>query len=660
MSDENAELPLKLELDLNVLNHLGINLYSNTPAVLTEIVANAWDADASNVEVVIDNHSNTITITDDGIGMDYTDLKTKFLTVGYPRRDHGETETPSGRQCMGRKGIGKLAMFSLAKNIEVITKKSDGSPYGLIFSVEELKDKIKQKKEYIPARITDFSKHKLPNSGTIIKLIDLQQRVNRTESFLRRRIARRFSVIGAANKFNVQVNKTPIGLADREFYPDIQFLWTFGDEEKAAITKAACRNLKAKYHRHFEGVTSGGMKVDGFIGSVVKPEQLKKDGDNNNTITLLANGRLFEEDLQKRIDDSKVFNSYLVGELEVNDLDLNDRPDIAVSSRQGVQEDDPRYQDFIGYIKSRLSDIAGNWDTWRREIGGAQMVAEFPKLQEWLDTLSTRHRPKAQQLINKINTIRFNGTEEYQKTQRREVVKAQVLAFEKLRLQDNLDAIANIDVERNVSEFREIMITVEDLEASLHRDIISQRLAVIKKLDDDQQNKVREVVVQEHIYNHLWLVDSKWEYKESATDWELRLTAHLRAACPDTTEGARLDIGYRTTAGRYIVIELKKPGLSVTASSLLDQGEKYVMALSDYFERNPESSPIPGQSPSIDVVFIVDKAPQLHDIHKGRLRNMSGRITTYKDLVVQANSAYEDYLQASQKVGRIREIIENI
>lgn len=660
MSDIAEEQPLKLELDLNVLNHLGINLYSNTPAVLTEIVANAWDADAANVEVIIDSGLNAITITDDGIGMDYIDLKTKFLTVGYPRRDHGETQTPSGRQCMGRKGIGKLAMFSLAKNIVVVTKKADSDPYGLVFSVEELKAKIKDKKEYIPLRITDFSKFPLPVSGTIIKLVDVQQRVNRTESFLRRRIARRFSVIGAANKFNVLVNKTPIGLADREFYPDIQFLWTFGDEKKAAATRAACSNLKAKHHRHFEGLTSGGMIVDGFIGSVVKPEQLKKDGDNNNTITLLANGRLFEEDLQKRIDDSKVFNSYLVGELEVNDLDLNDRPDIAVSSRQGVQEDDPRYQDFIGYIKSRLSEIAGNWDTWRREIGGAQMVAEFPKLQEWLDTLSPRHKSKAQQLINKINTIRFNGTEEYQKTQRREVVKAQVLAFEKLRLQDNLDAIANIDVERNVSEFREIMITVEDLEASLHRDIISQRLAVIKKLDDDQQNKVREVVVQEHIYNHLWLVDSKWEYKESATDWELRLTEHLRAACPDTTEGARLDIGYRTTAGRYIVIELKKPGLSVTASALLDQGEKYVMALSDYFERNPDSSPIPGQFPSIDVVFIVDKAPILHELHRGRLRNMSGRITTYKDLVVQANSAYEDYLQASQKVGRIREIIENI
>lgn len=31
-----------MSLSLNVLNHLGINLYSNIPAVLSEIVANSW------------------------------------------------------------------------------------------------------------------------------------------------------------------------------------------------------------------------------------------------------------------------------------------------------------------------------------------------------------------------------------------------------------------------------------------------------------------------------------------------------------------------------------------------------------------------------------------------------------------------------------------
>ena len=43
-----------MSISMNVLNHLGIGLYSNIPAVLSEIVANAWDADASEVQVDID------------------------------------------------------------------------------------------------------------------------------------------------------------------------------------------------------------------------------------------------------------------------------------------------------------------------------------------------------------------------------------------------------------------------------------------------------------------------------------------------------------------------------------------------------------------------------------------------------------------------------
>jgi hypothetical protein len=46
-----VEKPFELKISLNVLEHLGINLYSNVPSVLSEIVANAWDADATQVRV---------------------------------------------------------------------------------------------------------------------------------------------------------------------------------------------------------------------------------------------------------------------------------------------------------------------------------------------------------------------------------------------------------------------------------------------------------------------------------------------------------------------------------------------------------------------------------------------------------------------------------
>lgn len=38
--------PLVMRISISALEHLGMNLYSNTPAVVSEVVANAWDADA--------------------------------------------------------------------------------------------------------------------------------------------------------------------------------------------------------------------------------------------------------------------------------------------------------------------------------------------------------------------------------------------------------------------------------------------------------------------------------------------------------------------------------------------------------------------------------------------------------------------------------------
>src|SRR4051812_5338375 len=112
---------LVMRISLNALEHLGINLYSNIPAVLSEVVANAWDADAQLVSVTIDKVAETITIQDDGTGMDRDGVIDRFLTVGFKRRDElGET-TATGRRPMGRKGIGKLSIFSVAQLAEVYT-----------------------------------------------------------------------------------------------------------------------------------------------------------------------------------------------------------------------------------------------------------------------------------------------------------------------------------------------------------------------------------------------------------------------------------------------------------------------------------------------------------------------------------------------------------
>lgn len=78
-----SEPKFQMSINLQVLNHLGLNLYSNTSAVLSEVVANAWDADATEVNIQIDG--DTISITDNGIGMNLADINNKYLTKIFQR-----------------------------------------------------------------------------------------------------------------------------------------------------------------------------------------------------------------------------------------------------------------------------------------------------------------------------------------------------------------------------------------------------------------------------------------------------------------------------------------------------------------------------------------------------------------------------------------------
>src|SRR3981189_3458375 len=133
--------PYTMRLSLSVLDHLGRNLYSNIPAVLSEVVANAWDADANTVEIVIDVDSGEISVTDDGIGMTPVDLNNRFLYVGFERRKAGASVTAGGRAVMGRKGIGKLSLFAIADTVRVESVK-EGQRAGLVMRTEDIRSQM--------------------------------------------------------------------------------------------------------------------------------------------------------------------------------------------------------------------------------------------------------------------------------------------------------------------------------------------------------------------------------------------------------------------------------------------------------------------------------------------------------------------------------------
>lgn len=92
--------PLALKIGLPVIEDLGIKLYGKLPPVMSEIVANSWDADAKKVEIRLPDgpikKDSTITVSDDGTGMSYDDIAERYLQIGRKRRDEDGTDRSAG------------------------------------------------------------------------------------------------------------------------------------------------------------------------------------------------------------------------------------------------------------------------------------------------------------------------------------------------------------------------------------------------------------------------------------------------------------------------------------------------------------------------------------------------------------------------------------
>jgi len=123
-----TESSLEMRFDPKTINHLGLRMYSTLPPALAEIISNSYDADAENVVITLSEEGKSpkeIKIEDDGIGMSFDDIKTKFLVIGRNRRIDGDQPSKKFKRLpTGKKGLGKLALFGLAQTITILTKQN--------------------------------------------------------------------------------------------------------------------------------------------------------------------------------------------------------------------------------------------------------------------------------------------------------------------------------------------------------------------------------------------------------------------------------------------------------------------------------------------------------------------------------------------------------
>lgn len=670
--DQMQDSPrFEMKVDLAVLQSLGINLYSNAAAVLTEAVANAWDADANEVHIDWSPEENAIIIEDDGLGMSAEKLNQRYLKVGYQKRlseNEGTTSPKYSRAFMGRKGIGKLSIFSLASDITVETREKDGDPIAIHIALDDLKDAIHNGRAYPPDTLpapTSF----IPQ-GTRITLRKLNtQRVGVTIAALRRRLARRFDVLNyrAADRdrFEIFIGDNRLSYDDRQDLSRIEYMWSFGPN-----TIPPEKTPKVKHRWVLDPVVDeeSGWELSGWFGTTPTPSDLLDEADESESlrnIMVLARRRPIQEGILEQLNITKLFSSYVTGQVNADFLDLDDdSPDIATSDRQRLLEDDVRVEALRTMLKERFAEAERQWSSRRRDDKYIDLTDDYPEVREWAESRPVQHRSAAKKMVSTIATLTLD-----QEQDRRELFKAGVLGFERLALDTTVSDLEEFADNVTAGALSPVLFTQDRYEDALYSQIVKSRLTAIEQLKKLVTGNELEKSLQAHIFDNLWLLDPAWEHASAEPAIEQgisRMYKDVFHVDPDSdTDNGRIDIRYKSAAGAHMIIELKRYGRKTTLNELFAQGARYYSALEDVLAR---TNGYRGAA-RIEVVFIVgaevDPGPtgklDPEDVIENQLNAINGRILYYDSILTAAERSYIKYVEATKTVrGELNGVLESL
>jgi len=121
---EPAKNTIPITVDKSHLITIGEKLYAESIELIRELVNNAYDADAS--EVYISLEEDRIEVKDNGTGMDLDGLG-QFFNIGSLEKKIHPRSKRYGRDRIGQFGIGKFATLAACGSFSVETQKGDFS-----------------------------------------------------------------------------------------------------------------------------------------------------------------------------------------------------------------------------------------------------------------------------------------------------------------------------------------------------------------------------------------------------------------------------------------------------------------------------------------------------------------------------------------------------
>lgn len=119
---------IRFTVDAGLITRLGKELVGKGETAISELIKNAYDADATYVNLVFKNSfhpGGTLIIEDDGCGMNYEELVNGFMRISSSDKIHNPITSKYKRKKAGRKGIGRFATQRLGQTLTIITQKKN-------------------------------------------------------------------------------------------------------------------------------------------------------------------------------------------------------------------------------------------------------------------------------------------------------------------------------------------------------------------------------------------------------------------------------------------------------------------------------------------------------------------------------------------------------
>lgn len=178
--DLNITQEGNIKVHSQIINDLSSGIYSSPASCVKELVNNAYDADASEVIIRVKPIDDSITIIDDGTGMNAVDFDQNFAWISKSnKRNAGEFSQYKNRPLIGKIGIGFIAVNEICEMLEITSsKRGEGIKFTAEITFSKYNDESEANNGIIKGAYTLFNEEEDTDEHyTIIRLITLKESV---------------------------------------------------------------------------------------------------------------------------------------------------------------------------------------------------------------------------------------------------------------------------------------------------------------------------------------------------------------------------------------------------------------------------------------------------------------------------------------------------